>query len=406
VTVIGTATPAGGETWSGMTAANTGEVYVCSTSCGASTLYTINIATAAVTPIGTVTNAACLIDIAIDSSGNLYGLDIIADNLISINKTTGAGTIIGSVGFDANYAQGMDFDDATNTLYLAAFNLGTYQGELRTCNTSTGMSTLVGAFPGGAEVDSLAFTSFTPSDIPWLDETPKLGTIAGGANMDVTVSYDSTGLATGPYLATLSFNNDSPHGPLNVPVTLNVWAPVAAGAPLAGQAPLTVTFTGSISNPVGAYTYDWDFGDGSPHSTAQNPSHIYNIAGAFTVIFSATDSWGHTASDSHLVVNVTVGAIPVVYNFYDDQGRARLCVNRLTGAYAWTVNPGTPGTTYTGVATVSNGGAKIYSKPGDPQYLNVTYDAKKKRALGYFSAAGVYSTLSDYNTTNNPPGCY
>jgi hypothetical protein len=62
--------------------------------------------------------------------------------------------------------------------------------------------------------------------------------------------------------------------------------------------------------------------------------------------------------------------------------------------------------TFRGVANVINGGAKAYSKPSDSASLNSTYDAARHRAAAYFSAAGVYSTLSDMNTTNNPPGCY
>ncbi len=245
--------------------------------------------------------------------------------------------------------------------------------------------------------------------IPWLDETPLSGTVAAGGSQDVTVSYDSTGMATGIYLATLVFGNDTPYGSLNVPVTMNVWEPVAAGAPLTGQAPVPVAFTGTITNPLGAYTYDWDFGDGSPHSTAQNPTHTYNIGGTFTVTFSATDSFGHTASDSHLSVVITAPAAPVVYNFYDDAGRSRLCVNRITGAYSWEIltGPGA-GNTYTGTANIVNGGTKIYSKTSDPNYLNCTYDPIKKRASGYYNVAAgpYYSRLTDLNTTNNPPGCY
>jgi hypothetical protein len=406
VTTIGTATPAGGESWSGMTCQNTGVTYVSSTSCSSSTLYTIDLTTAALTPIGTVTNAACLIDIAINTAGELYGVDIISDVLVKIDTSTGAGTVIGSIGFDANYAQGMDFDEATNVLYLAAFNLDSYQGELRTCDTTTGMSTLVGAFQGGDEVDCLAFTSFVPSDIPWLDEAPKSGTLPAAGNQPITVSYDSTGLATGAYLATLAFKNDSPYGDLDVPVTLNVWAPVAAGAPLNGITPVTVTFTGSITNGTGSYTYDWDFGDGSPHSTALSPSHIYNVGGNFVVTFTATDSWGHSAADNHLVVHVTESTTPVVYNLYDDAGRARACVNRLTGSFTWMFPAATPATTWTGTAKVMNGGAKFVNFTGAPVILNITIDPVKHKASGYAISGGVYSQLNDINTTNNPPGCF
>ena len=92
--------------------------------------------------------------------------------------------------------------------------------------------------------------------------------------------------------------------------------------------------------------------------------------------------------------------------FLDDLGRARFYVDTTTGDYEWDLltGPGSPAT-YTGVANIVNGGAKIYSKPGDPQYLNVTYDAIRKRAYGYFYKAGLYSTFSDSNTSNNTGVC-
>lgn len=93
--------------------------------------------------------------------------------------------------------------------------------------------------------------------------------------------------------------------------------------------------------------------------------------------------------------------------FLDDAGRSRLCVNGVTGAYTFQILTGPhAGETYTGIANIVNGGAKIYSKPGAPDYLNFTYDSSRKRASGYFqSAAGVYVTLADYNTANNTGGC-
>lgn len=92
--------------------------------------------------------------------------------------------------------------------------------------------------------------------------------------------------------------------------------------------------------------------------------------------------------------------------FLDDLGRSRFYVDTATGDYEWDIltGPGSPAT-YTGSANIVNGGAKIYSKPGAPNYLNVTYDAVRKRASGYFYTAGVYSTLADGNTANNVVVC-
>lgn len=66
---------------------------------------------------------------------------------------------------------------------------------------------------------------------------------------------------------------------------------VAAGSPTGGALPLTVNFSSAGSNdPDGqSITYDWDFGDGAPHSTAANPAHEYTIAGSYTATLTVTD---------------------------------------------------------------------------------------------------------------------
>ena len=47
----------------------------------------------------------------------MYGVDIVSDVLVQIDPSTGAGTVVGSVGVGANYAQGMDFEEETGVLY-------------------------------------------------------------------------------------------------------------------------------------------------------------------------------------------------------------------------------------------------------------------------------------------------
>ena len=48
----------------------------------------------------------------------------------------------------------------------------------------------------------------------------------------------------------------------------------------------------TITNLPGVQTYDWDFGDGTPHSNFKNPNHIYSTIGIFNVILSITDTSG------------------------------------------------------------------------------------------------------------------
>jgi len=69
----------------------------------------------------------------------------------------------------------------------------------------------------------------------------------------------------------------------------------ASAEPLTGPAPLAVQFTGAAtpsSACSGSVAYDWDFGDGSPHGTAESPSHTY--ANANTYAWTMVASVGTT----------------------------------------------------------------------------------------------------------------
>lgn len=53
----------------------------------------------------------------------------------------------------------------------------------------------------------------------------------------------------------------------------------------------TIVFTDETAyNPT---SWDWDFGDGSDHSTEQNPSHVYTEAGSYTPILTARNAHGY-----------------------------------------------------------------------------------------------------------------
>src|SRR5207247_520474 len=58
---------------------------------------------------------------------------------------------------------------------------------------------------------------------------------------------------------------------------------------------LTCSFTSTSSDPDGSIAgYSWNFGDGSPVVTTQNPSHTYGAGGRYTVTLTATDNPGAT----------------------------------------------------------------------------------------------------------------
>ena len=80
----------------------------------------------------------------------------------------------------------------------------------------------------------------------------------------------------------------------------------ATGSPLSGNAPLVVNFdgTGSTDSDGTIASYDWNFGDGTAHSSASQPSHTYTAAGTRTVTLTVTDNDGATDTDT-LIVNVS-----------------------------------------------------------------------------------------------------
>jgi hypothetical protein len=82
-------------------------------------------------------------------------------------------------------------------------------------------------FPGNWMVRGYGETGGVP-DIPWLSENPTSGTVPPGQCADVTVTFDSTGLAAGDYFGSLAVASNDPDEPVvTVPVQLTV---VACGA--------------------------------------------------------------------------------------------------------------------------------------------------------------------------------
>ncbi len=233
ITLVAAVTGVDGTTITGMTEDPTdGTVYVTTASGSPSTssLYTLDVTTGVATLVGGITNATLIIDVAASATGDLFAVDISSDNLIAIDKTTGAGTAVGALGFNANFGQGMDFDTTTNTLYLAALNGDNFNVEIRTVDTATGASTLIGTPAGSVQLDSFGIVSsdscFAPEDIPWLSLSATSGATAAGNTDQVTVSFDAAGLSAGNYSASVCLFSDDPDEPLvKLPVNLTVTLP-------------------------------------------------------------------------------------------------------------------------------------------------------------------------------------
>ncbi len=284
-TVIGTALGTGN--WTGMTGAVDGTLYVSSSVCGtSSTLYTIDPATAQLTLVGQIGAGTCIIDIAINAEGQMYGVDIVSDTLYQIDPTTGVGTMVGPLGVNANYAQSMDFEELSGILYWAAY---TSSGEMRIIDTNTGASALVGAFPGGAEVDALAFATFAGGAGGWASADPNSGTVPAGSSVTFEVIFDATSLLqVGTYTAELSFSGDFENNPPVMPLTMHLDCPTCGFI----QGNITDALTG---NPLVADIRV--VGDGGVDVTVSGDSYYLSLpADDYELTVSASGYYSETAA--------------------------------------------------------------------------------------------------------------
>ena len=184
----------------------------------ATELYRIDLTTGAANLIGN-TGDGLIISLACDGNGTLWGFNVSDDNLYRINKTNGEKFLIGQVGFDGNFAQSMAWDPDSDIVYMAALNNTDSQGELRIVDRQTGASTLVGIFPGGAEVTGFGFPAPFKT---WVSFSPACGTILPDKETQtISFSFDATGFdPVSSQTVNINFNTNPWTNPLSIPVVL------------------------------------------------------------------------------------------------------------------------------------------------------------------------------------------
>lgn len=119
-------------------------------------------------------------------------------------------------------------------------------------------------------------------------------------------------------------------------------------APNNACAGTNVVFTNTSTGTTAGTTYSWNFGDGTPVSTATNPSHTFAAGGTYNVTLTQTNAAGCTST---FTLPVTALAIPVVNISGDDgDGNTTNCLL-----------PADPSTSETVTFTNSTTGAVSYS---------------------------------------------
>ncbi len=178
--------------------------------------------------------------------------------------------------------------------------------------------------------------------------------------------------------------------------TFDALHPIMAGVTVASD----FYFTYTSLDPGAAWVASWS--DGQPFVATKGcvvginsyPGTYYAYSGDVPLVF-------HNAV-SFLYSSPTCTPFAPDLTFLDDLGRSELCIQRSNGKYQWTNRDGS---VYTGTGVVANGGTAFWTNPEDPTYILATYDVRRKRARAYFtnSEDGSYNSLSDRNTTNDPP---
>jgi PKD repeat protein len=179
---------------------------------------------------------------------------------------------------------------------------------------------------GVAPLDIQFFGSASGGNAP-LSYQWNFGNGDTSSDQNPTYTYQTPGSYTATLVVT-DDNGDSDSAPLTIEVIDNLVPQVSASAtPDSGVVPFNVNFNASVTNGDAPLSYEWNFGDGTPTSTAANPSHSYTTGGSYTATVTVTDSNGDTATDT-LAIQAASNSQPAVNASSDtDTGAAPLTVS-------------------------------------------------------------------------------
>jgi PKD repeat protein len=187
-----------------------------------------------------------------------------------------------------------------------------------------------------------------------------------GTSNETTQNVVHTFNNPGTYTVTLKVTNNGGSNTMtktsyitvkNQPPTANFTANVTSGT-----APLTVKF---YDNSTGVVTgWEWDFGDGTPNSTQQSPSHQYVNPGVYTVTLTVSNDGGSgtmqkvdyitviiPAPVANFTANVTSGTRPLTVMFNDTSSGG------AGASWDWSFGDGSPNETTRNVShTYTNAG--------------------------------------------------
>ncbi len=165
-------------------------------------------------------------------------------------------------------------------------------------------------------------------------------TVAGTYNVKLTAGYSSTGCTNSKIISITVF-------------------PLPMSAFISTAPCLNVTTQFSDVTPNSPIQWRWNFGDGSPLDTLQNPAHIFSSADTFVVSLVTQNVFGCTDS---IQMDAIVNPLPVAAFSFDTvcENTATLFNDQSMAAVSWNWGFGD------GATGTTNAPAHIY--PGDGTY--------------------------------------
>ena len=178
-------------------------------------------------------------------------------------------------------------------------------------------------------------------------------------------------------------------------------------SPSGGTLPLLVTVTDS-SNGSPLNTWDWNWGDGTPHGSGKTPgSHAYTTAGTYTINLTVNGGNSITKSIKITALNATAnntsGPLPLPVSF-------GTTANSNTHSYAWTFGDGglattaspshtyTTAGTYTPTLTVTD---SVGNNPVTVSTASITVKPPVPVASFTYAATGLSVVFTD-KSSNTP----
>lgn len=155
----------------------------------------------------------------------------------------------------------------------------------------------------------------------------------------------------------------------------------------------------SVGNPT---AWLWDFGDSTPTSTLQNPTHVFSVAQIYSVKLTITNATGHTATTTK-PITVNPATAPVA-NFTnstaDGTGVAPLNVTftdtslNLPTSWAWQFGDGA-------TSTLQNP-YHVFSLPGNHQVnLTATNGAGSSTTSYWINTTGPKAPIANFTANGN-----